>query len=105
MTRQLISYDPLNNVSCWWDGDQSLIINEQHNINALQEWNRLEFNDNDRDYGVLKGQNRWGTRVARINMLTYLEWIKEGKHKDQAWIKRWLNDPTNRGARTHESRL
>lgn len=43
--------------------------------------------------------------VAEVPMHVYANWLKDGRDKDTAFVRRWLNDPENRRYRTRLMRV
>lgn len=58
--------------------------------------------DNKNDFAQVDERAKWGelTKVASIPLSLYYQLKSEGKLDDQAYMKRWLNDPENRYFRT-----
>lgn len=77
------------------DENDEATIQTQQDVTDIIEENKQEFNQVDE-------RARWGefSRVASIPLSLYYELKKEGKLEDQAYMKRWLNDPENRHFRT-----
>lgn len=75
-----------------YDADKDeATIQTQQDVTAIIEENKDEFAQVDE-------RARWGefNRVASIPLSVYYEMKKQGKLEDQAYMKRWLNDPDNR---------
>lgn len=75
-----------------YDADKDeATIQTQQDVTAIIEENKDEFAQVDE-------RARWGefNRVASIPLSVYYEMKKQGKLDDQAYMKRWLNDPDNR---------
>ena len=58
--------------------------------------------ENKNDFAQVDERAKWGelTKVASIPLSLYYQLKSEGKLDDQAYMKRWLNDPENRYFRT-----
>ena len=84
-------YDP--------DTDQATIETRQ-DVSAIIEENKNE-------YAQIDERARWGewTRVASIPMSVYFQLKREGKLDDDAYMKRWLNDPDNKYFRTRSGEV
>lgn len=84
-------YDP--------DTDQATIETRQ-DVSAIIEENKNE-------YAQIDERARWGewTRVASIPMSIYYQLKREGKLDDEAYMKRWLNDPDNKYFRTRSGEV
>jgi hypothetical protein len=70
-------------------------IQTQQDVTDVIEENKNEFNQIDE-------RAKWGefNKVASIPLSLYYQLKAEGKLDDQAYMKRWLNDPDNRHFRT-----
>jgi hypothetical protein len=70
-------------------------IQTQQDVTDVIEENKNEFNQIDE-------RAKWGefNKVASIPLSLYYELKAMGKLDDQAYMKRWLNDPDNRHFRT-----
>lgn len=105
MSKKVVSYDPLAQATTWWDYDphtnESLIWTEQP-VDQLVDFNKKLSNEAGKTFDK---KHPLGTKVATIPPLIWANWIRTGKYKDKAFVKRWLNDPDNRFFRTHEARL
>jgi hypothetical protein len=44
-------------------------------------------------------------QVAEVPMHEYAKWLADGRDKDQAFIRRWVNDPENRRYRVRDMRI
>ena len=77
------------------DAKDEAIIQTQQDVTDVIEENKNEFAQIDE-------RAKWGelTKVASIPLSLYYELKAEGKLDDQAYMKRWLNDPDNRHFRT-----
>lgn len=84
-------YDP--------DTDQATIETRQ-DVSAIIEENKNE-------YAQIDERARWGewTKVASIPMSVYFQLKREGKLDDDAYMKRWLNDPDNKYFRTRSGEV
>ena len=82
------------------DDTDQVTIQTQQDVSDVIEENKQEFAQIDE-------RARWGewTRVASIPMSIYLKLKAEGKLDDQAYMKRWLNDPENRYFRTRAGQV
>lgn len=75
-------------------------IETQQDVTAIIEENKQE-------YAQIDERARWGewTRVASIPLSIYYQLKAEGKLDDQAYMKRWLNDPDNKYFRTRSGQV
>lgn len=74
--------------------DQATISTHQNLSPLLEQTKRYRNQQTSLD--------RWGEGrvVAQVPLALYYEWLKEGKTNDDAFLRRWLNDPDNKGFRT-----
>ena len=99
MTTKLFDFDPISGTKKLWhydaEKDQATI---QTVIDATEvvAGNKERFNSFDEKAGW-KGDMH---HVASIPMALFYQMKAEGKLDDQAYMKRWLNDPDNRAFRT-----
>lgn len=98
MEKKIFSEDKDQGIMRYWhynDETDEATIQTQQDVTAIVEENKNEFNQVDE-------RAKWGefSRVASIPLSLYYELKKEGKLEDQAYMKRWLNDPENRHFRT-----
>ena len=97
------SYDPLTGVRTIFhasdDGD-SFVLEKRQDVSGIVELNKAQLNAHT-------SLDRWGDgkKVASIPMAIYAEWVATGKDKDEAFIRRWLNDPANAHFRTRPGRV
>ena len=77
------------------DAKDEATIQTQQDVTDVIEENKNEFNQIDE-------RAKWGefNKVASIPLSLYYELKAMGKLDDQAYMKRWLNDPDNRHFRT-----
>ena len=89
---RLWHYDP--------DTDEATIETKQ-DVSAVIEENKDDFNavDNRANW-----TGEWH-RVASIPLNIFYELQLSGKLSDQAYMKRWLNDPDNRFFRTRPGKV
>lgn len=75
-------------------------IQTQQDVTAIIE-------ENKQDYVQVDERARWGewNKVASIPMSIYFQLKAEGKLDDQAYMKRWLNDPENKYFRTRSGQV
>ena len=96
--RRIFSHDPEWGVTKWWHYDSDTDIARIETVQDVEHL--LEVN---KAAQALTAGGRWGDglqHVAHIPMATYAEWLATGKDKDQAAVRRWLNDPENKLHRT-----
>ena len=75
-------------------------IETKQDVTAIIEENRQDFNLQEKHskYG------EWN-KVASIPLSIFYELKAQGKLDDQAYMKRWLNDPENRYFRTRPGQV
>lgn len=99
MDKRIFDIDPLTGTKKIWhyDSDKDeAIIESVVDASELVANNKAMFNSYD-ERSNWKGDMHL---VASIPMELYMKWKAEGKLEDQAFMKRWLNDPDNRFFRT-----
>ena len=94
--KMFLDNDVTSGIAHWVDTDEATGITTygvDQDVDVLVEENKVAYNA---DHG------RWEhfTHVARVPTAIYAEWVREGRDKDDAFVKRWLNDPDNRFFRT-----
>ena len=74
--------------------DEATIQTQQDVTDVIEE--------NKNEFAQIDERAKWGelTKVASIPLSLYYQLKAEGKLDDQAYMKRWLNDPDNRHFRT-----
>ena len=103
MDNKIFDVNPDLGITRTWhynDETDEATIQTQQDVTAIVEENKNEFNQVDE-------RAKWGefSRVASIPLSLYYELKKEGKLEDQAYMKRWLNDPENRHFRTRPGKV
>jgi hypothetical protein len=75
-------------------------IQTSQDVTAIIEENRSIYNQGEKHdkYG------EW-SRVASIPLSVYFKLKAEGKLEDEAYMKRWLNDPDNQYFRTRPGQV
>lgn len=101
--RRLFAHDPVTKTTKWWhydpDTDRAVITTEQDVADVCSVAGNAERESRGKRFGD------FFTHVGYIPMTVYSEWLAKGKHRDQAFVKRWLNDPDNRLLRTKHCRV
>lgn len=98
MTRRLFGHDPATGVTEYFHYDETndtFLIETVQDIEAIAEANKASFN-------AYSGHEKWGDgdKVAHIPNVVLQDLMRSGKLWDQAFMKRWLNDPDNQVFRT-----
>lgn len=89
--KRLLDYDPTFGIANIFHYDES---NDTFTIEAKQDLTGL-IDDNRRKMNGPHGRWGDGQTVASVPLTIYQEWIADGRYRDQAFLKRWLNDPDN----------
>lgn len=103
MAKRLFSHDPVFGVTKYWHWDEmsdEVAIETVQDIEPLLEYNQRLRNDQT-------SLDRWGDGkvVAKIPMTEYAKLLADKRIHDQAYLRRWLNDPENRKYRTRLGRV
>lgn len=104
MSRRLFSRDPATGVTEYFHYDESndtFLIEAVQDVEPIAEANKKSFNS------YSSGRDRWGDgdRIAFIPNVVLQELMASGKLRDQAYMRRWLNDPDNAVFRTRPGRV
>lgn len=96
--KKLFDKDDALGITRIWHYDEETdkaTIETRQDVSAIIEENKNE-------YAQIDERARWGewTRVASIPMSVYFQLKREGKLDDEAYMKRWINDPENKYFRT-----
>ena len=83
------------------DDDDTLQIYEEQDIEPVLKVNQLLRNHTDERHGW-RGEMH---RVASIPLVVFDQLLREGKTKDKAYMRKWLNDPANVMFRTRSGRV
>ena len=75
-------------------------------IETRQDVSKI-IEENKQEYAHIDENARWGewTRVASIPMSIYFQLKREGKLDDEAYMKKWLNNPDNKYFRTRSGEV
>ena len=101
--KRLFSRDPVLGLTEWWHYDDD---NDRVTIETTQDIEpALEVAQDARN--AQTRLDRWGDgkHVGFIPMAVYAEWLRTGKQHDQAFVRRWLNDPENKKYRTFQGKV
>jgi hypothetical protein len=101
--KKLFDKDDALGITRIWHYDEETdkaTIETRQDVSAIIEENKNE-------YAQIDERARWGewTRVASIPMSVYFQLKREGKLDDDAYMKRWLNDPENKYFRTRSGEV
>lgn len=79
---------------------------DEATIETRQDVSQI-IEENKQEYAQVDERARWGewTRVASIPLSIYYKLKAEGKLEDEAYMKRWLNDPDNKYFRTRSGEV
>jgi len=104
MNNQVFDENKEAGITRFWHFDDETgqaTIQTQQDVTAVVEANKADFNKVD-ERANWKGE--WH-HVASIPEGVYYQLKAEGKLDDQAYMKRWLNDPDNRFFRTRPGQV
>ena len=94
--KRLIDHDETTGISHVFhlEADGTATITAEQDFAPTLELNKQEYNH--------AGNDRFGewNKVASIPLTIYNDMVKSGMVNDQAALKRWLNDSSNRFFRT-----
>jgi hypothetical protein len=98
---QQLDYDPVTQKGTWvYEDENMILVRTVAPDDQLTDENKASFNES--------ADKRWGDGkvVASIDLPTYYNKIVPAKQNgDDAWIKRFLNDPDNRAYRTFKGKI
>jgi hypothetical protein len=95
MSKMYLDYDPFSGIAHWVSTDETTGITTygvDQEVDTIIEANKIAYNEDHGRYADLEP-------VARIPLTLLAEWIREGKDKDQVFLKRFFNDPENQAFR------
>lgn len=100
--KKLLDYDAFTGITQHFhydDANDTFTIETHQDMTGLVEANKQALKDN---HG-----KRWGNHrvAARIPASIYAQMVAEGKDRDPAYLRRWLNDPDNAYFRTFPGRI
>ena len=101
--KRLFNRDPDFGITEWFTYDESsdkFSLTIEQDVGAQVESNRQAYNS-------VTSLDRWGDGkvVARVPLSIYTKWMVEGKDKDDAFLRRWVNDPENKYFRVRPGRI
>jgi len=103
--KRVLDYDPATGITQWSHYDEasgSMGLESEQDVTAIIESSKEVFNQTD-ERAAWKGDMH---RVASIPMVIYHKLAKVSNNfKDQAAIRKFLNDKDNRVFRTRPGRL
>lgn len=103
MAKRLFDHDPTTGISEWFDYDE---LSNTFSLTTTQDVSKL-VEENKQAYQNVTSLDRWGDGrvVARIPLSIYTQWIQDGRDKDDAFLRRWLNDPENKHFRVRPGKV
>jgi hypothetical protein len=99
MARRLFSHNAQLGITTYAhvDEDRDQIVLEK----VVDEEHLLETAKRSRDgYTSLDRMGDGLQKVAEVPMHIYATWLADGRDRDPAFVRNWLNDPANRRYRT-----
>jgi hypothetical protein len=94
--KRVLDTDPVTGIShlFYADSDSNYRVVVEQDVTPILEANKRKLID---------APTRWGewTHVASVDLATLMQWRREGKDRDQTFLRRWLNDSDHRDYRTH----
>jgi hypothetical protein len=104
MSRRLFSHNAALGITTYAhvDHDSDKIVLQK----VVDEEGLLENTQRSRNsYTSLDRMGDGFQHVAEVPMHIYSQWLADGRDKDEAFVRRWLNDPENRRYRTRLMRV
>ena len=102
--KRILDYDPVTKITQWYHYDDitgNISLENVQDVTDIVEHNKRIFNQAD-ERKTWKGDTH---KVASIPNVIYHQLAKASNNfKDQAVIRRWLNDPDNKVFRTRPGR-
>jgi len=100
---KIFNKDNSTGITNYWHFDEETeqaTIETRQDVTAVIEENKEIFNGTEK-------HDRYGefSRVASIPLSIFYQLKAEGKLDDQAYMKRWLNDPDNRHFRVRAGQV
>ena len=104
MTTKIFDFDPIMGTKKLWHYDAQT---DQATIETVIDATQVVEENKERFKSFDERANWNGDmhHVASIPMALYYQMKAEGKLDDQAYMKRWLNDPDNRFFRVKEGQV
>lgn len=101
--KRLFDIDPLSGVKRYFHYDE---LTDEATLTAEQDVTKV-LEDAKRRRNSFSKLDRWGDGkvVASVPLSIYYEWMRDGKDRDTAFLRKWLNDPENSGFRIFEGRV
>lgn len=99
MSGRFFDHDPFTGITQIFHYDphtDTVTLEDRQDVEANVEHAKRLFNNHD------SRRDKWGdfTHVAHIPAIVLQELMITGKLRDQAYMKKWLNDPDNAVFRT-----
>ena len=100
MYRRLIAYNPARKLQQWFvvDDDGLIHIETTQDVDALLDQNRALLNDATGPMGDM-------AQTAALPEIIVDDLMRTGAFHDEAYMKKFLNDPDNRKLRTRPGRV
>jgi hypothetical protein len=98
---ELLDYEPATGISTWFSfnyADDTFTIRETQDAEALMRVTQRAYNATD-------GNTRWGDGLEKVGSIPLTLFYEHGMHKDEAAIKRFLNDRDYQKFRTRPGKV
>jgi hypothetical protein len=99
--RRLLDTDPLTGISHVFYKDEGT---SQYSIVAEQDVSPI-IDACKRDFNAAPARFGEWSHVGRIPYAVLADWRKDGRDRDQKFLKRWLNDSAHLYFRTHPGKI
>lgn len=101
--KRLFKHDPAAGITSYFhydDATDKVTIETVQTLDAILEQNLRRRNNQT-------SLDRWGDGkiVASIPAIVHAELLASGKYRDQAYMRRWLNDPDNKKYRIFQGKV
>lgn len=99
MLREVLEYTPVSRETIYYNEDEVVVASET-DVKDLVETAKANYAQTDE-----RAPWRDMTHVAWIPPEIMDEWFRTGAYRDQAFIRKWVNDNANQCFRTRPGRV
>lgn len=101
--RRLFDYNPTLGITRYFHYNEAT---GQSTITTHQDVGKIA-EEATRKRNMHTSLDRWGDGavIASVPLSIYHQWVREGKERDDAFLRRWLNDPDNKVFRTRPGKV